>query len=108
MAHRVISRCADQLVALGEKQTFGSGGSPDLRRSATSGPRDIGVLPGGPAKTDGRHMAPDDSAESTGKRLEARHPGSRTRRKVIHLPIVRRSIEKNDCLLHEINVDVDV
>jgi hypothetical protein len=33
---------------------------------------------GGPAKTDGLDMPPDDSAESTGGRLEARYPGSRT------------------------------
>jgi hypothetical protein len=36
-----------------------------------------------PAKTDGRHMAPDDSADSTGERLEARYPGSRTGHKRI-------------------------
>jgi hypothetical protein len=31
-----------------------------------------------PRKPDGRHVPPDDSAESTGERLEARYPGSRT------------------------------
>ena len=38
---------------------------------------------GVPAKTDGRDMPPDDSAESTGGRLEARYPVSRTSHKRI-------------------------
>jgi len=41
-----------------------------LRRSATSGrSRSTGFLPGGPAKTDGQGVPPDESAESTGERL---------------------------------------
>jgi hypothetical protein len=49
------------------------------RRSAS-----ISVLPGGPAKTDGRGMPPDDSAESAGERLEARYPAAGNERKRVH------------------------
>ena len=72
-------RVAHRLRRFRREADIGPGGSRDLRRSATSGSsRNIGLLTGGPAKTDDRGMAPDDSAESTGSRLEARCPGSRT------------------------------
>jgi len=38
---------------------------------------------GVPAKTDDLDMPPDDSADTTGGRLEARYPGSRTGHKRI-------------------------
>jgi hypothetical protein len=78
--HIASFRVAHLLRRFGREADIGSGGSRDLGRSATSGrSRNIGALPGGPAKTDGRHMAPDDSVESTGKRLEARYRGKAAR-----------------------------
>jgi hypothetical protein len=56
-----------KVVAFGREEDVGSSGS----RSSV------------PAKTDGRGMPPDDSAESTGERLDARYPNSRTGHKRI-------------------------
>jgi hypothetical protein len=61
-------------VALGAKQTS----APVSQRAAAARLiRDACALSGSsrevPAKTDGRDMAPDDSAEFTGERLETRH-----------------------------------
>jgi hypothetical protein len=81
-------RIAHQLRRSGREADIGSGGSRDLRHSTHSGRSRNHRRPhqgGFPAKTDGLGgMPPDDSAESTGKRLEARYPGvSRTDHKRI-------------------------
>jgi hypothetical protein len=58
----------------GREADIGFGGSCDLRRSATSGRAHSSAYPREfPAKTDGLGMPPDDSADSTGERLEARY-----------------------------------